>query len=204
MVDTRRELVRIGALLYRRRYVVAAEGNLSCRLAADRFLITPSGACKGWLRPADLVEIDHQGRGLGDSSRPASSEWRLHREIYERCPEALAVCHAHPPYATACAAARRALAADILEESRLLLGEVPLVRPTRAGTEDVAEAVREWLPAARALVLANHGVVAWGRDLTEAYFRLEYVERLAEVTLLGQLAGGVQPLADQTPDASPR
>lgn len=199
-MEPHRELVRIGALLYRRRYVVASEGNLSIKLAAERFLITPSGACKGWLRPIDLVEIDRQGQVVGDRSRQASSEWRLHREIYDRCPEARAVCHAHPPYATACAAARRRLVADVLEESRMLLGEVPLVRPSQAGTEDVAIAVRELLPDARTLLLANHGAVAWGRDLTEAYFRLEYLERLAEVTLLGELAGGVQPLPTQTDD----
>ena len=198
-MDPRQQLVRIGSLLYARRYVVGAEGNLSVRLGADSFLTTPSGACKGWLEPEDLVAVDLAGRCLAEqtdgvgSGRP-SSEWRLHAEIYARCPAAGAVCHAHPPFATACAAAGQALDDDVLNESCLLLGSVPLVRATAAGTEDVALAVRPHLPRAVALLLGNHGAVAWGRDLDEAYFRLEYLERLAEVTVLGGLVGGVRPL----------
>ena len=185
-------MIEIGTLLYQRRYVVGAEGNLSLQLAEDRFLATPAGACKGWLQADDLVEVDLLGRDLEASGRQASSEWLLHREIYERCPEARAVCHAHPPFATTCAAAGRALDAGVLNESLALLKAVPLAPAAMPGTEEVAASVRRFLPDARAILLANHGAVAWGRDLAEAYFRLEYLERLAEVTLLGELAGGAQ------------
>jgi L-fuculose-phosphate aldolase len=82
----------------------------------------------------------------------------------------------------------------VLIESEALLGTAPLVRFATAGTEDLAAAVREHLPAARAMLLSNHGAVAWGADIHEAYFRLEYLERLAEVTLLGELAGGARPM----------
>ncbi len=195
--DPRQDLVRIGALLYDRRYVVAAEGNLSMRLGGDRFLLTPAGCCKGWLQIEDLVEIDREGRVLaGRPTCRASSEWRLHREIYDRCPDAAAVCHAHPPFATACAAAGRALDTRVLFEHALLLGAVPLVRAAVSGTEDVAAAVRPHLPAACALLLGHHGVVTWAAEPVAAYFRLESVERLAEVTLLGELAGGVRPLPE--------
>ncbi len=189
----RREMVRIGSLLYERRYVVAAEGNLSVRLGGDRFLVTPSGACKGWMEIGELLEIDGEARTLA-TDRRASSEWRLHREIYRARPEVGAVCHAHPPYATACAAAGRHLDARVLTETATMLGTVPLARPAVPGTDDVVDSVRDLVPGAPALLLANHGVVAWGKDLREAYFRLETVERLAEVTILAGLAGGVQPL----------
>ena len=187
-------MVRIGALLYERRYVVAAEGNLSVRLGGDRFLVTPSGTCKGWLEIGDLLEIDGEARTLA-TDRRASSEWRLHREIYRARPEVGAVCHAHPPYATACAAAGRPLDARVLTETATMLGTVPLARAAVPGTDDVVDSVRDLVPGAAALLLANHGVVAWGRDLRDAYFRLETVERLAEVTILAGLAGGVQALS---------
>ena len=208
----RRDLARIGAALYQHRYVVAGEGNLSVRLRRDRFLVTPSGVCKGWLEPGDLLEVDRDGRAFC-TDRSASSEWLLHRAIYEHDPAVGAVCHAHPPYATACAAARRSLDSRVLTETAALLGDVPLARPAVAGTDDLADSVREQLPGPRALLLANHGVVAWGRDITEAFFRLESVERLAEITLLAGLAGGAKPLSDelmrrlgggQGPDGSPR
>ena len=204
--EFRQELVRIGALLYQRRSVVATEGNLSVRAGRDRYLVTPAGACKGWLSALELVEVDGQGRPLGWARRGRpSSEWPLHAEIYARCPDAQAVCHAHPPFATSCAVACRELDSRVLTETAALLGEVPLVRPALAGTEDLAAAVREHLPRARAMLLANHGAVTWGGDLTEAFFRLEYLERLAEVTLLGALAGGAQRLPDSMlPDGRPR
>ena len=192
----RRDMVRIGSLLYERRYVVAAEGNLSVRLGGDRFLVTPSGTCKGWLEIGDLLEIDGEARTLARDRR-ASSEWRLHRAIYAARSEVGAVCHAHPPFATACAAAGRDLDARVLTETAAMLGTVPLARPAVPGTDDVVESVRDLLTAAPALLLANHGVVAWGADLREAYFRLETVERLAEVTILAGLAGGVQPLPSE-------
>jgi L-fuculose-phosphate aldolase len=186
-------MARVGALLYARRLVVGAEGNLSVRLGPDRFLVTPSGRCKGWLQPADMLEVDAAGQPVaGDAA--ASSEWGLHREIYARCPDAGAVCHAHPPHATACAVAHRALDPRLLTETAMLLGPVPLARVAVPGTDEVAASVRSLLPAARALLLANHGAVAMGRDLEEAFFRLEAVERLAEVTVLAERLGGGQPL----------
>jgi len=189
----RREIIRIGALLYERRYVIAAEGNLSVRLGGDRFLVTPSAACKGWLEIGELLEIKGDGHTFA-TDRRTSSEWLLHREIYESLPEVGAICHAHPPFATACAVAGNSLDASILTETAITIGTVPVARPSAPGTAEVAASVRELLPGPRALLLANHGVVTWGENLREAYFRLETVERLAEVTLLAGLAGGARTL----------
>jgi len=177
-------------MLHARRLVVGAEGNLSLKLGDDHYLTTPAGTCKGWLTPDDLVEVDLEGRGLVAEGPLPSSEWGLHREIYRCCPEAGAVCHGHPGYATACASAGRALDPRLLTETAMLLGAVPLAPPAVPGTAEVAASVRPFLPVARAVLLANHGVVAWGRDLHEAYFRLETVERLAEVTVLSSILGG--------------
>lgn len=195
-LEQRQHLVRVGQALHARRLVVGAEGNLSIRLDAGRFLTTPSGTCKGWLVAADLVEVDLDGQRVVATDRPPSSEWGLHREIYRCCPEAAAVCHGHPPYATACAAAHQLLDHRILTETALLLGPVPLAQPALPGTDEVAGSVRPFLPAARGLLLANHGAVAWGTSLDEAFFNLEAVERLAEVTILSQALGGAVPLTD--------
>jgi L-fuculose-phosphate aldolase len=191
--DPRQAMVRIGSQLYQRRLVAAAEGNLSVRLGGDRFLVTPAGVCKGWLRAEDLLEIDAAGTVLGGRGR-VSSEWGLHREIYLQDAEAGAVCHGHPPFATACAAAGRPLDHRILTETAALLGPVPLADPAAAGTPEVAASVRKLIPGASALLLGGHGAVAWGRDLQAAFFRLESVERLAEVSLLAELAGGARCL----------
>jgi L-fuculose-phosphate aldolase len=192
----RQQLVRIGAAMQQRRLVVAAEGNLSVRLGGDRFLTTPRGVAKGELAGDDLVEVDLAGRSA-DPARAASSEWGLHAEIYRRCPDAGAICHGHPAHATACAAAGVPLDHRILIETAAVLGPVPLCRPAVAGTPDVARSVAPHLPRAKGLLLGGHGAVAWAADPTTALWRLESIERLAEVTLLARLAGGARPLPPQ-------
>lgn len=190
-------MARVGAELHARRLVVGAEGNLSVKLGSDRFLATPAGTCKGWLEPEDMVEVDLAGRPVSDGAPSPSSEWGLHREIYRRCPDAGAVCHAHPGHATACAAAGRTLDPRLLTESAMLLGPVPLAPAAVPGTDEVADSVRPLLPTAQAILLANHGVVTWGRDLHAAYFRLEMVERLAEVTVHTVALGGGRLLSGE-------
>jgi len=192
----RAEMVRVGRLMYERQLVVAAEGNLSARLGGDRFLVTPAGRCKGQLADADPLVADLQGRpadGSPAAARP-SSEWRLHREIYAVRPDVAAVCHGHPPWATAFAAAGQALDGCLLPEVVATLGAVPLAPYATPGTEEVPRAVRDLVARHDALLLANHGVVTVGATLTEAFFRLETVERLAQVTLLARLAGGERRL----------
>ncbi|MFH1842986.1 MAG: class II aldolase/adducin family protein [bacterium] len=213
------EMIRIGRLLYSRQHVVAAEGNMSLALGGDLFLVTPSGVCKGELTAADLLVVDSEGTlqsspaahqaaaeafpsNSGDDwtfpeTKPttrASSEWPLHREIYRQRPDIKAVCHAHSPWATAFAAAGQPLAGCLLPEIIATLGQVPLAQYATPGTSAVPESILDLIPTHDALLLANHGVVTLGATLTQAYHRLESVERLAQVTLLSRLAGGERRL----------
>ena len=88
--DPRRELVRFARLAARRGHMAATDGNLSCRLDAERLLITPSGSAKAWLRPSDLLEVDLEGRVLAGSGRP-SAELGLHLAAYQAQPATGAV-----------------------------------------------------------------------------------------------------------------
>lgn len=184
------EIVRVGRLLREGGHVVAAEGNLSVRLGPERLLITPSGVRKGELEPDDPVAIDLDGRATAGPRRP-SSEWRLHAGIYRLRPDAGAICHAHPPCATAFACARRTLPTALLPESLLLLGdEVPLAPYATPGTKAVAGALQGRVEQGRALLLANHGAVTWATDLDEAFALMEVLERLAEIALHAERLGG--------------
>lgn len=183
------DIVRIGRLLYGRKYVIAAEGNLSVRLDPDRFLITPTGACKGELSADDLVEMDLGGRIVG-GGRP-SSEWRLHAEIYRLRRDVGSICHAHPPCATAFACARRPLPSALMPEALMLLGDTVRLAPyATPGTEAVPASVQGLAEGASALLLANHGVVTFTSTLDDAYALVETVERLAEVALHAETLGG--------------
>jgi len=107
--ELRRALVRAGRELHRRDMAPGAAGNLSSRLAPGRYLITPSGAAKGRLRPADLLIVDAAGC-LVDGAGCPTSETPLHMAVYGRFAHVGAVVHAHPPAATALAIAHRPLA----------------------------------------------------------------------------------------------
>ena len=186
-VMARRQMVEIGRRLQQQNLIVAAEGNLSVRLGGHAFLVTPSGVGKGDLRVQDLLEVDLQGRCT--RGRP-TSEWPLHRRIYEARPDVQAICHAHPPWATAFAAIGRDLDGSLLTETAAVLGRVPVCPRAEPGTEEAASSVLPHILGHDAILLGSHGAVAVGKDLPAAFALLETVERLAQVTLLASLARG--------------
>src|SRR5438552_18769547 len=116
----RRDLVRICQLMYERSYVVSSDGNVSVLLEDGRVLATPTMTCKGRITEDLLAITDLEGRSLND--RRASSELAMHLLIYRERPDVRAVCHAHPPHATAFAVAGLPIAQPILSASILTLG----------------------------------------------------------------------------------
>ena len=96
--EAREAVVEVGRRLWTRGLVGGSEGNVSVRLGA-LVLATPSGACKGFLAPGDLVVTDLGGQPLSGQGRP-SSELRMHLRIYRLRDDVRAVVHAHPPTAT--------------------------------------------------------------------------------------------------------
>ncbi|HKK69973.1 MAG TPA: class II aldolase/adducin family protein [Candidatus Krumholzibacteria bacterium] len=194
----RDELVEVGRCMRDRGLVVATEGNLSVRLDAERVLATPAGADKGRLRAADLVEVDLAGRVIGAGR--ASTELDMHLAIYGIRPDLQAICHAHPPHATAFAAAHRALDACVLPEVVCTLGAVPLSAYGTPSTSEVADAVRAVFADHDACLLRNHGAVAAAAGPTAAMYVMETVERLAQVTWLAENLGGVRSLGREEVD----
>ncbi len=191
----RAALVEVGRIAYERGLLMASDGNLSCRLAGDRLLITPSGLCKGRLQPDDLLVIDLEGRVLEapPGARP-STETPMHLEAYRQRPDVRAVIHAHPPFATALTVAGRELPADVLAEIPMTLGRVPLTDFALPGSAEDAAAIRPFIRDHDAVLLRNHGCLTVGHDLETALFHLERLEHAARVVLLAELLGRVERL----------
>ena len=187
--DQRLLLCRVGRLLYDRGYAAANDGNLSLRVGEDRLLITPSGVSKGRMTPDMLLLTDLEGTVL-EGDRHPSSEGKLHLAVYRRRPDAAAVVHAHPPVATAFAVCRRGLETPYVAELAAGLGAVPCT-PSFAmlSTDEVPDSVQPYLADHNAVLLANHGALAWGGDLWEAFDRLETVEHTAKIVLNARLLG---------------
>ena len=194
--EEREAVCRVGRLLYDRGYVAANDGNISVKVAENRLLITPSGVSKGRMTPEMLLVTDMDGTVI-EGDRHPTSEGKMHLEVYRGRPDANAVVHAHPPVSTAFAVCRRGLETPYLSELVAGLGQVPCTTSfAMLSTEEVPESVRPYLADHNALLLANHGALAWGGDLWEAFDRLETVEHTAKIVLNAQLLGGGVPLTE--------
>ena len=182
----RADIVEIGRRLYARGLIGGNEGNVSVR-AGDVLYVTPPGVCKGFLTTDMIVRTDLEGRPL-DGAR-ASTEVRMHTAVYARRPDVCGVVHAHPPTATAFAAAGLPLDRPLIAEAVVTLGAVPVIPYGTPSTPALAEGVGAAICDAQALLLANHGALAVGADVFRAWERMETLEQLAKVTLLTRLIG---------------
>src|SRR6266487_4625177 len=188
----RRDLVRICKLMYERSYVVSSDGNVTVLLDDGRVLATPTMTCKGRTTEDMLAVTDLEGRALND--RRASSELSMHLLIYRERGDVRAVCHAHPPHGTAFAVAGLAIDQPILSEVILTLGCVPLASYGTPSTDELTEAMRPLIKHHNALLMANHGAVAYGSDLWQAFDRLETLEHTARIAILSRMLGGSRNL----------
>lgn len=150
-------------------------GNVSVRSRAG-FLITPSGQDMAALTSGDMVAMAMDGE-VAERGKP-SSEWRFHRDIYAAFPEAEAVVHAHSPFAVALACLRRGL--PPFHYMVAMAGGVDIRCADYAtfGTQALSNAVIAALRDRRACLMANHGLVAWGRSLPAALALANEIEAL--------------------------
>lgn len=197
----REEIVRIGKLMWEKNFIAAGDGNLSARLGADRLLCTPSGLSKGFLNAEHLLVIDLQGNKIGANFGAArelvpSSEIKLHLECYRQRADIQAVVHAHPPSAISCTLVGISLAKCILPEVVYDLGIIPTLPYATPTSIEGPERIRELIPRYDALMLERHGSVTVGKNLWEAYMRLERLEHSALIALQANAVQPVTPLTD--------
>lgn len=195
----RAELVEICRRLHARDLIGAGEGNVSVRLGADSFLVTPSGANKGFLASADLVVVNGRGE-LVKGAGAASSELGMHLAAYASRPDVRAVVHAHPLTAVALTVAGLPPPNDIVPEAAVTLGEIAIAPFATPGTAEVAGSLAPLWAGHDVVLLERHGALALGRTLAEAYDRIETLERVARIALVARLAGSCQPLPAEAID----
>lgn len=175
-------ILEVGRKIYQRGLVAANDGNLSVRVGPDALWVTPTGVSKGSMTEDMLVKLDLAGNVLEGTRKP-SSETKLHLRLYQEDPLIRAVVHAHPPAATAFAAASIPLDRPVLQEAVVQLGPVPVAPFALPGSQAVADSVVPYCRQYRALLLEYHGAVTWGDTMEQAHYRLECLEQVAQVTL---------------------
>ncbi len=181
--EAKRLIIDIGRRMYQKNFVAANDGNISCKVADDVLWATPTGVSKGFMTEDMLVKMTTDGVVLEQGERGPSSEIKMHLRVYKENPYARGVCHAHPPISTSYAIAGIGLDRAIYPEAFVNLGTVPCVHYEAPGSQGIPDSIAPYCRTHNAVLLANHGAVAWGPSVMEAWYRLESVEHYAMVMM---------------------
>jgi L-fuculose-phosphate aldolase len=192
-IEVRREIISVCLRMTELGINQGTSGNVSVR-RGRQFLITPSGIAYDEMTPEQIAVMDYAGHYSGP--RPPTTEWRFHREIMRRRPDAGAVIHTHSIFSTAIACLRRDIPAL---HYYVAVGGGPNVRcATYAtyGTQELAENALEALIDRKACLLANHGMIVLGATLSETLKRTFDLEMLARQYIYAAQIGEPVILSD--------
>lgn len=193
--EIKKEMCEIGKRVYNRGMVAANDGNFSVKLNDNEFLCTPTGVSKGFMTPEYICKVDAQGKVIQANKgfRP-SSEIKMHMRVYKERPDVKAVVHAHPLYATSFAIAGIPLTQPIMPEAVISLGCVPIAEYGTPSTEEIPDAVSKYLQYFDAVLLENHGALAYSDSLLNAYYKMESLEFYARLLYQSKMLGGPKEL----------
>lgn len=196
MKQLRAQVAEVSRILWERGWVANHDGNVTARGEGNRFIATPTATSKRLVTERTLIEVDAKGQVHGAGK--VFGEIGLHLVVYERRRDVHCVVHAHPPNATAIAsvAAPNPIDRPFIAEALVSLGpKIPRIPYAQPG-DAAKHALAPWCELVDAVILGNHGVIAWGADPEQALLRLELVEHLAKIAVAAAPLGGVQPLPD--------
>lgn len=195
--EIKKEMCEIGKRVYNRGMVAANDGNFSVKLNDNEFLCTPTGVSKGFMTPEYICKVDANGNVLqANKGFKPSSEIKMHMRVYKERPDVKSVVHAHPLYATTFAIAGIPLTQPIMPEAVIALGCVPIAKYGTPSTEEIPDAVEEYLQSFDAVLLENHGALTYSDSLLNAYHKMESVEFYARLLWQTMQIGGPQELND--------
>jgi L-fuculose-phosphate aldolase len=192
LLHPREQLAVLMARIYRQGMTTLTGGNLSIRDEAGDLWITPSGVDKGALRPQDIVCVRADGTVQGSHS--PSSELPFHAAIYRQRPDLHAVVHAHSPALVTFSMVREAPDTRILPLAYRVCGPVGYAPYAIMGSDRLAGTVAgAFAGGFDAVLFENHSAAVGGRDLLEAFQRLETLDFCARTLIhargLGKASG---------------
>ncbi|MDR0550773.1 MAG: class II aldolase/adducin family protein [Spirochaetaceae bacterium] len=182
--EARQLIIEIGRRMYDRNFVAANDGNITCRVSPDEIWATPTGVSKGFMKENELIKLRLDGTVLKQGPLKVSSEIKMHLRVYLENPNAGGVTHAHPPFCTSFAIAGLPINSAMCSEVVVTLGVVPCVHYETPGTQGIPDSIAPYCRDYNAVLLANHGALSWGKDLIEAWYRLESMEHFARIQVL--------------------
>ena len=180
-LDQRNQIINYSLKLNSTNLSPLRSGNISLRGKEDdkeRYLITPSGKKYETLKAEDIVFMGLNEELRDDSNQNPSSEWRFHRDIYLNKKEAQAIVHAHSPHATAVSSHGKTI--PPFHYMIALAGgeDIKCADYATFGTEELSNNVVKALENRSACLMSNHGQVAFGKNLAEAFELAQEIENI--------------------------
>lgn len=195
----RKEVARFMKRLYRQGLTTTSGGNISLKVNEDIVLITPSATDKGRMKWKDVGIMSMDGKNLTPQLKP-SIEHEMHLSIYRKKDEIKAIVHAHPLFATAFTAIKCKIDTNLTAEARAICGEPFFVPYALMGSEKLASLAAENIDKSDILLLENHGILTAGKNLLQAFDKLEVLENAARMTMIADLSGRKKPLSKSQSD----
>lgn len=189
LTQLKRDVLRIAKKAYEEKLMAGTSGNMSV-VSRDRqwMVITPSSYDYSIMKEQDIVVTDLDGNVVEGCHKP-SSEWKMHAEIYKHLPHAGAVVHTHSPYATSFAVTHQEIPVILIEMIPFLKGKLEVSPYAEQGSAQVGLNAVPILKRRNACLMANHGVVAIGETLDQAYINSVYAEDTAKIYHMAKLNG---------------
>ena len=192
-LDQRNKIIEYSLKLNSTNLSPLRSGNISLRTNEDDkdgYLITPSGKKYETLKPDDIVfmglnaEVENN-----DSPNKPSSEWRFHRDIYINKKDAQAIVHAHSPHATAVSSHGKSI--PPFHYMIALAGgeDIKCAEYATFGTEDLSKNIIKALKKRTACLMSNHGQVAFGKNLEEAFELAQEIENICQQYIIALKIG---------------
>ena len=178
-LEKRKEVIKYSIKLNTTNLSPLRSGNISVRSienSVEGFLITPSGKKYDTLKEEDIVFVSSDGNH--DVNLKPSSEWRFHKDIYLKKPDAKAIVHAHSPHASAVSAHGKDIPAFHYMIALAGGDSIKCAKYATFGTQELSDNIIDALENRKACLMSNHGQVAFGENLESAFELAEELENI--------------------------
>ena len=191
-LDQRNQIIEYSLKLNSTNLSPMRSGNISLRVKEgdkEGYLITPSGKKYETLKPEDIVFMGLNEDEKNDPTNKPSSEWRFHRDIYTNKKEAQAIVHAHSPHATAVSSHGKPIPPFHYMIALAGGDDIKCAEYATFGTEELSKNVIKALENRSACLMSNHGQVAFGKNLEDAFELAQEIENICHQYIIALRLG---------------
>ena len=185
MLDKKKEVIEYAKKLNNENLSPLRSGNISVRGnkgGIDGFFITPSGIRYDDLTTESIVFLEFNENNnlkkISDKTINPSSEWRFHQDIYIEKKDAQAIVHAHSANAAAVSAHGKNIPAFHYMVALAGGNNIKCAEYATFGTKELSQNIIKALEERKACLMSNHGQVAFGKSLSEAFELAEEIENI--------------------------